>query len=277
MMFRGNRKSERREASDRRSGPAGNPRRDSLVEAMIAQEQVALAFQPQINCRTGQVEGVEALARWRDGSDAVKLFERASSAGLAEQLSRLVQRRALRIASAWEGVLRGLPVSINLLPHDLTRPNYHDWLLEQVELAGIDPARVTIEITESALLTDRASASEQLKRLREAGLSVALDDFGTGYASLDYLTSLPLDTLKIDRGLIAGICRSNRSRIVVRSTIEMARELGLKLVVEGVESEEQLQMLNNWGCERYQGFLGAPALQEFELARFVAQSMVQAA
>ena len=96
--------------------------------------------------------------------------------------------------------------------------------------------------------------------MRDAGLRIAVDDFGTGYASLDYLTSLPLDMLKIDRGLIAGIVGRERDRIVVRRLIPMAHELGLKVVVEGVESAEQLALLREWGCDLYQGFLGSAPL-----------------
>ncbi len=137
---------------------------------------------------------------------------------------------------------------------------------------GIDPKRVTIEITENALLSDLDAVGGRLERLREAGFKVALDDFGTGYASLAYLGSLPLDALKIDRGLIAKIGTSERDRIVVRSIFGLARELDLTVIVEGVESTAQLVLLAEWGCDLYQGFLGAGALDEMELARFVAVS-----
>lgn len=248
-------------------------RPDILLEAVVAQEQIGLAFQPQIECRTGKIVGVEALARWAGAPSADKLFERAAAAGIAERLSRLAQRRALRIAGAWEGPLRGMPIAINLLPQEIARAGYETWLLEQIHIAGIDPRRVTVELTESALLADQAAAADRLARLRDAGLGVALDDFGTGYASLAYLVTLPIDTLKIDRGLIAGISKSNRSRIIVRSTIEMARELGLTVLVEGVESDVELEMLTAWGCDRYQGFLGSRALEQSELATFVASAV----
>ncbi len=129
-------------------------------------------------------------------------------------------------------------------------------------------------------LFERAAASglaERLARLRSAGVRVAVDDFGTGYASLAYLTSLPLDILKIDRGLIADIVGGARDRIVVKAMIALARELDLKVVVEGVESTGQLTLLADWGCDLYQGFLGAGPLDEVELARFVAASMAEAA
>ena len=108
-------------------------------------------------------------------------------------------------------------------------------------------------------------------------MKVALDDFGTGYASLAYLGTLPLDALKIDRGLIAKIGTSERDRIVVRSIFSLARDLGLQVIVEGVESTAQLILLADWGCDLYQGFLGAGALDEIELARFVSVSRASAA
>jgi len=253
------------------------PRRDRTLEAVIAHQRIALLFQPQIDPASGDILGVEALARWDGAASAEELFARAARAGLSERLSRLVQRKALRLAATWEGALKPLHLSINLLPEDLARPGYDQWLLEEIEAAGIDPRRITVEITENALLADSDSIAERLARLRSAGVRVAVDDFGTGYASLAYLTSLPLDILKIDRGLIADIVGGARDRIVVKAMIAMARELDLKVIVEGVESTGQLALLADWGCDLYQGFLGAGPLDEAELTRFVTASMAEAA
>ncbi|HVU29355.1 MAG TPA: EAL domain-containing protein [Sphingomicrobium sp.] len=239
-----------------------------MLEGIIAHEQVELLFQPIIDANTGLLAGAEALARSGAFRDAQTLFARAHSASLAERLSRLVQRKALRSAAVWEGPLKDLKVSINLLPADISRAGYERWLLEEIDAVGIDPARVTLEITESALLLDQDSAAARLASLREAGLKIAVDDFGTGYASLAYLTSLPLDMLKIDRGLIAEIVRRDRDQIVVSALISLARQLGLSVVVEGVEDIEQLALLREWGCDLYQGFLGSPPLAHEELARF---------
>ena len=138
---------------------------------MIAHERIGILFQPQIEPATGHIRGVEALARWDGAESAEKLFARAAAAGLSERLSRLMQRKALRAAAAWEGPLRRLGVSINVLPQDLARPGYDQWLLEEIVAAGIAPARVTVEITETALLADREAAAERLERLRRAGVT----------------------------------------------------------------------------------------------------------
>jgi EAL domain-containing protein (putative c-di-GMP-specific phosphodiesterase class I) len=253
------------------------PTRDVVLEAALAHEQIDVLFQPLIEPRSGRIVGAEALARSRLAPSASALFERAAAAGLGERLSRLVQRKALRSAAAWEGPLKGLRLSINLLPEDISRPQYDQWLLDEIQAAGIAPSRVTVEITESALLLDKDAVAERLTRLREAGISIAVDDFGTGYASLAYLTGLPLDMLKIDRGLITDLVGGTRDRIVVKAMIRLARELDLQVAVEGVESTGQLELLAEWGCDLYQGFLGAGALSHEELARFVAASQMEAA
>jgi len=259
-----------RRASDIGATPPVSPTRDLMLEGIIAHEQVELLYQPIIDAATGRLAGAEALARSSAVRDVETLFARAQSASLAERLSRLVQRKALRSAAVWEGPLKDLKISINLLPADISRTGYDRWLLEEIEAVGIDPARITLEITESALLADHDSVAERLTSLREAGLRIAVDDFGTGYASLAYLTSLPLDMLKIDRGLIAEIVRRDRDQIVVKALISLARELGLSVVVEGVEDAAQLALLTEWGCDLYQGFLGSPPLTHEELQRFAA-------
>ena len=266
-----------RRASDTGATLPATPRRDLLLEAAIAHEQVDVLFQPLINPSTGMIAGAEALARSTIAADAGILFARAEAGGLSERLSRLVQRKALRLAAVWEGPLKGLGLSINLLPADLSRPGYEDWLLDEIRVAGIDPSRVTAEITESALLIDHEIVAERLHKLRDAGVRIAVDDFGTGYASLAYLTSLPLDAIKIDRGLVRDIVGGERDRIVVKAMIHLARELDLKVVVEGVETTGQLALLADWGCDLYQGFLGAGALTHEELMRFVAAANAEAA
>jgi EAL domain-containing protein (putative c-di-GMP-specific phosphodiesterase class I) len=253
------------------------PQRDLMLEAVIAHEQIDVLFQPLIEPISGYTVGAEALARSSVVAGAEMLFARALAGGLSERLSRLVQRKALRCAAAWEGPLRGLGVSINVLPADLVRPGYDRWLLDEISTAGIDPQRVTAEITESALLADQEEVAARLGRLREAGVRIAVDDFGTGYANLAYLTSLPLDAIKIDRSLVADIVGGERDRIVVKALIHLARELELKVVVEGVETTSQLALLAEWGCDLYQGFLAAGALTHDELMRFVAAANAEAA
>jgi EAL domain-containing protein (putative c-di-GMP-specific phosphodiesterase class I) len=188
-----------------------------------------------------------------------------------------VQRKSQRASALWQRTHKHLRDTINQHPAHICREGYDDWLLEEIAVCGIKPARVTLEITESALLVDEPAVALRLGRLRDAGLTIAIDDFGTGYASLAYLMTLPFDMLKIDRGLVAGIVDRERDRIVVKAMIRLARELDLTVVVEGVESTPQLALLAEWGCDLYQGFLGAGPLTHEELTRFVAAAHAEAA
>ena len=253
------------------------PRRDRQLEQAITRDAISVRFQPQIEPDSGRVVGVEALARWDGGTGPQELFARAVRHGLQERLSRTVQRRALRQVGQWRGGLAHLRLSINLIAEDLMRDGYVEWLLAEIADAGLKPSRITVEITESSLIADPAMAAARLATLRAAGVQIAIDDFGTGYSNLAYLAALPLDSLKIDRAMIADLVGGSRDRIVVRAMIRLARELSLKVVVEGVESTAQLGLLASWGCDLYQGFLGAGALDEEELARFVNATVAQAA
>lgn len=264
-------------ASDRKVAAPVLPLRDHALEKAIRRDAIELRFQPQIEPATGQIIAVEALARWSEVNSPEELFARAGAAGLSERLSRAIQRNALRTFGSWRGALASLRLSINLLPQDLERPGYEQWLLAEIAGAGLVPEQVTAEIVENSLVGDQLAVAGRLARLRAAGVRIAIDDFGTGYSSLAYLASLPLDAIKIDRAMIADIVGGSRDRIVVKAMIRLARELHLKVIVEGVESHAQLRLLEEWGCDLYQGFLGAPALDEVELERFVAASARAAA
>ena len=153
---------------------------------------------------------------------------------------------------------RHLRLAVNITAADIVRPGFAAQFLALVRESGFAPERLTVEVTESGLIEDLAGAAALLAELRGGDLRVAIDDFGTGYSSLAYLKALPLDYLKIDKRLSQDIAGSTRDRIVVRSVIDMARSLGLDVIAEGVETEEQLALLAQEGCTLYQGFLCAP-------------------
>ena len=264
-------------ASDRKVPAPVLQGRDKALEEAIRRDRIELRFQPQIEPGSGQVIGVEALARWDGVSSPEEMFARADAAGLSERLSRAIQKKALRAAANWRGPLSRLRLSINLLPSDLERSGYENWLLGEIAAVGLKPEQITVEIVENSLVADSAAVAGRLSRLRDAGIRIAIDDFGTGYSSLAYLTTLPIDAIKIDRAMIADIVGGERDRIVVKAMIRMAGELGLKVIVEGVESTAQLQILAEWGCDLYQGFLGAGALTEDELSCFVEAAQRSAA
>jgi diguanylate cyclase (GGDEF)-like protein len=243
---------------------------EELRRAMGA-GQIDVLFQPQVRMSDGHIDGVEALARWHHPEfgelGATALFGAAERAELVESLSELVQQRAFQAAAAWPDALAALRLSVNVMATDLARPDFAARMLAAIDASGFARSRVTLEVTEEGLIEDLAAAASALAALRQGGCRVAVDDFGTGYSSLAYLKALPLDYLKLDRRLSQDIAGSARDRIVVRGVIDMARSLGLGVVAEGVETEEQLGLLAAEGCTLYQGFLFSGPVTGEELAR----------
>ena len=236
----------------------------------LDQDEIEIVFQPQVSVATRRIVGAEALARWRHPRfgelGAVTLFSVAERSDYLVQLSDHVQRKAVAAAAAWPEALSKLRLSVNITAADIVRPGFAEQFIALVEEGGFDPGRLTVEVTESGLIEDLGAAGNLLARLREGGLRVAIDDFGTGYSSLAYLKALPLDYLKIDKRLVEDISGSPRDQVVVRSVIDMARSLGLEVIAEGVETEEQLTLLAREGCNLYQGFLCSPPVDVGTLA-----------
>jgi diguanylate cyclase (GGDEF)-like protein len=237
---------------------------ESDLRRALAQNEIELLFQPQIEVSSGRMVGVEALARWRHPAHgdlgASTLFAVAERSDYLLALSQHVQHRALAIAAAWPAVLGDQRLSINLTATDIAQAGCAESFLAMVDASGFPRNRLTVEITESGLIDNLETAAGVFATLRAGGVRVAIDDFGTGYSSLAWLKALPLDYLKIDKDLAQDIAGTTRDRIVVRGVIDMARSLGLAVVAEGVETEEQLSLLAAEGCNYWQGFLFAEAL-----------------
>ncbi|MEA1013518.1 bifunctional diguanylate cyclase/phosphodiesterase [Sphingomonas sp. LY54] len=240
----------------------------------LDKDEIEILFQPQVSTTTGAITGAEALARWRHPTygelGAITLFSVAERSDYLVQLSDHVQRKAIAAAAAWPASLAHLRVAVNITAEDIVRPGFAAQFLDLVEKSGFDRSRLTVEVTETGLIEDLNAAATLLAELREGGLRIAIDDFGTGYSSLAYLKALPLDYLKIDKRLCEDITGSPRDRIVVRSVIDMARSLGLAVIAEGVETEEQLGLLAQEGCNLYQGFLCSKPIDSAALEALVA-------
>ena len=210
---------------------------------------------------TRRIVGAEALARWRHPRfgelGAMTLFSVAERSDYLVQLSDHVQRKAVAAAAAWPEALPTLRLSVNITAADIVRPGFAEQFVALVGEGGFDPGRLTVEVTESGLIEDLGAAGNLLAGFAQGGLRVAIDDFGTGYSSLAYLKALPLDYLKIDKRLVEDISGSPRDQVVVRSVIDMARSLGLEVIAEGVETEEQLSLLAEG---RVQPLPGLPVL-----------------
>ncbi|HST37805.1 MAG TPA: GGDEF domain-containing phosphodiesterase [Allosphingosinicella sp.] len=255
------------------SAIARHDRLEIDLRRALDQDEIEIRFQPQVSVAGGAITGVEALARWNHPLygelGAVTLFTVAEGSDYLAQLSDHVQRKAILAAAAWPEALAHLRLSVNITAADIVRPGFAAQFLAMVRTSGFAPERLTVEVTESGLIEDLAAAASLLAELRGGGLRVAIDDFGTGYSSLAYLKALPLDYLKIDKRLCQDIAGSTRDRIVVRSVIDMARSLGLAVIAEGVETEEQLGLLAQEGCNLYQGFLCAPPVAMGDLVALV--------
>ncbi|MEO1358588.1 MAG: EAL domain-containing protein, partial [Pseudomonadota bacterium] len=244
-----------------------------LEDAIKREGQIFLEFQPQVDCSTGRVFGAEALLRWQHpvlGRVAPPIVVAlADDIGQIDQLGLRVLSLACQQRAAWRGVLPDdFVVAVNLSPRQLLDCRLYRNVLDILHREGLSPTQLELEITESTMLLPDITAIGNLKQLREAGVKVALDDFGMGHTSLHYLRELPLDTVKIDRSL-ADVSAGSVNEHIVRSIASLSRTLNLSTVVEGVETEQQLERLSALGCERFQGYFFSRPLAPSVCQQFV--------
>ena len=234
-------------------------------------QDLQLLFQPQVEIETGQVIGLEALVRWHHPKRGlispgrfVPLLEQAGNIG---QLTNHVLRHALEARTQLKAQEDPCPISVNIAPHDLMDNQFPERVMEQIKQSGLRPDDLRLELTETAFVDNPVQIATQMGRLREMGIRGAIDDFGTGYTSLRYLSDFPVDTIKIDRSFISRISRSHQHRIIVRSVVAMAQELGLGVIAEGAEDQATLQCLKEANCQTVQGFVFARAMPLDEIPR----------
>ncbi|MEL1250100.1 EAL domain-containing protein [Aurantiacibacter gilvus] len=246
---------ERRQRIDRRRSEP-HPITEDLVEA-LADDAITLLFQPQFHSGSDVLAGGEALVRWVHpvhgpmAGDALVAI--AQSGGVSRRLSRHIARSALAEAASWPDHLR---LSLNVTAMDLFDRSFGEDLLAMVEASDFPPERLTLEITEQALVADLDRSAKALRELADRGMSIALDDFGAGFCNFRYLKVLPLDALKLDRSMIEGIASDERDLAVLRGILAMARALDLKVIAEGIENAEVRDIAVREGCHLWQGFLG---------------------
>ena len=245
---------------------------ENKLRKAVEDDHLELQFQPKVELATGRVQGLEALARWHDPefgvvppSDFIPLAEEA---GLIEPIGDWVLRAGIAQLRRWsdEG-LSELRLSLNLSARQLDSPELADRIAELLNEAGVDARRLDLEITETAVLKADEDTLEGLGRLRALGAGVSLDDFGTGFSSLSTLRTLPLDCLKIDRSFLAEVERDENDAALLGAIISMAKVLQLRVVVEGVETEGQLAILREIGCDEVQGNLLSPPLMVADVPR----------
>jgi diguanylate cyclase (GGDEF)-like protein len=245
-------------------------RMEQALHNAVDDRAVNVAFQPIVDLNSGRVHGFEALARWSDlrlGDVPPSVFiPIAEQIGIIDRLSSDLLRKAAQAATRWP---ERISLSFNLSAEQLSKSGTLAGILEVLAEVGLSPARLEIEVTETAILKDIQSAAATVNALRAAGVRVALDDFGAGYSSLAQVRDLELDTIKIDRSFVERVCEDPKIAKLTRSIVEMARRLDLPCVAEGIERADQLEELRRNGCARGQGWLFAEAMPEAMVAGFI--------
>ncbi len=233
----------------------------------LDRSEIEVLYQPQFALADDRLTGAEALARWQHPVlgriGAAALFAIAERADHVTQLSRHIARRALAGAAQWPANLR---LSLNVTAADLTQGGFAEDIAALIAQSGFPAARLTLEVTEQALVVDLERVARQLEDIAATGVCLALDDFGAGFCNFRYLKLLPLHMLKLDRAMIDGIASDPRDLAVLRAIVAMARALDLRIIAEGVETEEQRALVATEGCDSYQGFLRAQPMSAAEFA-----------
>ena len=239
----------------------------------IAAGQLFLEYQPKIDCRQRRVVGVEGLVRWKHpvhGAIPPDHFVRlAEDNGMVSRLTDWVVATAAQQAARWHADGLSLEVAVNISAADVQDIDLPDRLEQHCREAGVDPAMLTLELTETGAMREAVQMMDVLTRLRIKGFKLSIDDFGTGYSSLVQLQRMPFSEIKIDRSFVMQLTQNGGCRVIVEIIVDLARKLGLRSVAEGVEEQAALDALVAMGCDLAQGYLFARPLAAERIAEFV--------
>ncbi len=249
-------------------------RRAEEMRTAVTNEELRVYFQPEVELRTDTTVGVEALVRWQHprlglvGPD--EFIAIAERSGDIVELGEWVLRDACRQVAGWTSDPERDPsnVAVNISASQLAEPSLVDTVQRSLDESGLAPARLCLEITESVLMDDVPGSIKMLAALKALGIRLAIDDFGTGYSSLSYLRRFPVDVVKIDRSFVIGIGEDPAADAIVAAVINLSHALGLLVVAEGVENEDQLVAVRALGCDRAQGFYWSPPVPAEELGHW---------
>jgi EAL domain-containing protein (putative c-di-GMP-specific phosphodiesterase class I) len=238
-------------------------------------------FQPKISLLTGRIVGTEALARWKkpDGSLLLpaSFVPIAEQAGLASELLFTILGQSLKACAHWRRTRPDCWVAVNLTPLLLNDPSLPDRIDQELRTYGVPPTALVLEVTESSAIPDTPRAMEILTRLRIRGISLSIDDFGTGHSSLLSLVRMPFNEMKIDQTFVREALSNSDSRKVVRASASLGRELGLKVVAEGVETVQMAELVTEAGCDIGQGWLYGRAMPAAAFERALLQTSCETA
>ncbi|MGK5738767.1 EAL domain-containing protein [Micromonospora sp. URMC 103] len=237
--------------------------------------EITMYYQPQVAIATGEVVGVEALLRWRHPRrgmvDPEELIRVAEQSAVMRLLTRRVVDDVVEQLAKWSAAGIGLRAALNVSVRDLHTGEIADQIADRLARFGVPPERLQLEITEGALMADPRRVLATISRLHRIGVAISLDDFGTGYSSLQHLRRLPLSEVKVDRSFVLGMAEDADDAAIVRSMIELAGALGLRVVAEGVEDERTWRMLYAAGCDAAQGWFYARPMPAEELVAWLAR------
>ena len=243
----------------------------------IRTNDLTVCFQPKVALATGSVVGVEALVRWQHPERGLVPPEEfvvlAETSSLIGPLTNFVLDEALAQCGRFAQLGWELTVAVNVSARSVRDPRFTELVLDALERSGVPPRLLVLEITESAIMTDPTTARRMLHDLDAAGVQISIDDFGTGYSSLAYLQDLPIHELKIDRSFVTDLCRNPAAAMIVRSVIDLARNLGLRVVAEGIEDDVTARRLAAFGCDVGQGFLWSRPVTTDQLFAWLAGVM----
>jgi EAL domain-containing protein (putative c-di-GMP-specific phosphodiesterase class I) len=236
-------------------------------------EQFETFYQPVMKLRDQTIIGVEALVRWRHPTlgliSPARFIPLAEELGIIGDIGRIVLRQACRQAARWQSSHKGLTVAVNVSVFQLRSDDFADSVRSALETNGLDPSCLVLEITESILINDAETSLKRLRALTEIGVRLAIDDFGSGYSSLSYLEHFPFDILKIDQSFVDAIIDSPKAVEMVRTIIQLGRRLKLDVIAEGVETEQQLEILQRLHCPEAQGYLFSQPIEVAAIDRFL--------
>jgi EAL domain-containing protein (putative c-di-GMP-specific phosphodiesterase class I) len=246
----------------------------------IEEDQLFVAYQPKLHLKSGSAVHAEALVRWRHPTEGLVSPDRfiplAEETGVVREITRFILRRVIADCRAAE-MSEKISVSINVSAADISQPDFADEVIEALTRAKLDPSRITLEITESAIIRSKATALRVLETLRSHGVRLSIDDYGTGQSTLSYDKSLPVDELKIDKSFVTNLCKNENDRIMVQSTIDLAHQLGLTVVAEGAEDWDTVKLLTELGCDYAQGYAVGRALALADLLSMAGMRLSNAA
>jgi EAL domain-containing protein (putative c-di-GMP-specific phosphodiesterase class I)/CHASE2 domain-containing sensor protein/GGDEF domain-containing protein len=246
----------------------------------IEEDQLFVAYQPKLHLKSGSAVHAEALVRWRHPTEGLVSPDRfiplAEETGVVREITRFILRRVIADCRAAE-MSEKISVSINVSAADISQPDFADEVIEALTRAKLDPSRITLEITESAIIRSKATALRVLETLRSHGVRLSIDDYGTGQSTLSYVKSLPVDELKIDKSFVTNLCKNENDRIMVQSTIDLAHQLGLTVVAEGAEDWDTVKLLTELGCDYAQGYAVGRALALADLLSMAGMRLSNAA